>query len=86
MEESHTTTTEDGVITTHTTTTTLPTAAVTEVQQTSDLLTSEQAAKHMLLADAFAAFDLDDSGFVEADELLQLGSARRMLGQRLGVW
>ena len=39
-----------------------------------------------LLADAFKAFDLDNSGSVESAELMQLGTARRSLNQRGGSW
>ena len=38
------------------------------------------------LENVFAQFDLDDSGSVEADELLALGRTRRGLGQKHGVW
>lgn len=32
--------------------------------------------RDMLLGDVFAAFDLDGDGYVDANELLQLGAAR----------
>ena len=39
-----------------------------------------------ILRDVFRAFDLDDSGEIEPEELLALGQARRDLHQRDGVW
>ena len=42
--------------------------------------------RDVLLADAFKAFDLDNSGSVESAELMQLGTARRSLNQRGGSW
>ena len=38
------------------------------------------------LTDLFYQFDLDNSGFVEPQELLQLGKARRSAGQKVGDW
>merc|ERR1740117_383774 len=34
----------------------------------------------------FDQFDLDNSDFVESQELLQLGKARRSAGQKVGDW
>ena len=38
------------------------------------------------LQQVYAEFDLDSSGEVGEAELLQLGRARRRLGQKQGVW
>jgi len=38
------------------------------------------------LREVFLLFDLDGSGFVESNELLKLGKARRKLGHRGGDW
>lgn len=49
--------------------------------------TSENAAvRQALLQDVFSAFDLDGDGFVDSEELLQLGAARQKLRQRGMVW
>ena len=46
----------------------------------------QQAARVAALWDVFRAFDLDGSGGIERGELMQLGQARRMLGQKEGNW
>jgi len=38
------------------------------------------------LEDVHRAFDIDNSGFIEAKELMLLGQARRKLGQKEGEW
>ena len=35
------------------------------------------AMRKLLLADVFVAFDVDSSGFVGSEELMQMGSARQ---------
>ena len=36
------------------------------------------AMRKLLLADVFVAFDVDSSGFVGSEELMQMGSARQV--------
>lgn len=43
-------------------------------------------ARRAQLAHVFEVFDLDGSGMIEASELLELGKARRALGQKQGAW
>jgi hypothetical protein len=38
------------------------------------------------LIGVFSTFDLDGSGSIDASELMQLGKARRSLGQKTGAW
>lgn len=45
-----------------------------------------QNTRHMQLVSVFREFDLDETGYVEPAELLQLGKARRSLGQKSGKW
>eukprot|EP00658_Telonema_sp_P-2_P080992 TRINITY_DN8177_c0_g2_i1.p1 TRINITY_DN8177_c0_g2~~TRINITY_DN8177_c0_g2_i1.p1 ORF type:complete len:502 (+),score=139.24 TRINITY_DN8177_c0_g2_i1:225-1730(+) len=47
---------------------------------------ARQEARAQMLRDVFAEFDLDRSGSVETRELLELGSARRMTGQKQTEW
>lgn len=42
--------------------------------------------RRLKLKEVFAAFDLDESGFIEVSELFELGKARRKSGQRKGQW
>jgi len=44
------------------------------------------ATRDMMLGDVFRAFDVDGSGFVDAEKLMQLGAARQQLKQRQRVW
>ena len=46
----------------------------------------QQTTRVAALWDVFRAFDLDGSGGIERGELMQLGQARRMLGQKEGCW
>lgn len=39
-----------------------------------------------MLRHVFTAFDLDNSGFIEPEELMRLGAARQQLGYRTRVW
>ena len=50
------------------------------------LYTSGKVVRETLLQDVFSAFDLDNDGFVDSEELLQLGAARQKLRQRGMVW
>jgi tellurite resistance protein len=42
--------------------------------------------RHAALRGVFRKFDLDRGGYVEAQELMVLGKARRTLGQKSGEW
>merc|ERR1740117_915943 len=47
---------------------------------------TDVAMRQMMLADVFAAFDVDGDGFVDAGELMQLGAARQKLKQEGRKW
>ena len=47
---------------------------------------TDVAMRQMMLADVFAAFDVDGDGFVDAGELMQLGAARQKLKQDGRKW
>ena len=47
---------------------------------------SDAAARATALKSVYAAFDLDGGGDVGAEELMELGIARRKLGQKQGTW
>merc|ERR1712166_604211 len=63
-------------------------------KQAKETATATEAAKHAnttalrqtMLGDVFAAFDVDGDGFVDANELMQLGAARAKLQQGGRVW
>ena len=40
----------------------------------------------LMLEEVFDCFDVDGSGYIEAQELLELGRARRLLGQKERLW
>ena len=55
-------------------------------QQAMSLPSDEAAHRFEQLSKVFAAFDLDNSGTIGADELFELGTARRTLRQKSGEW
>ena len=46
----------------------------------------QQESRLTRLGEVFQAFDYDASGSISADEFYELGTARRSLGQKSGVW
>ena len=62
----------------------MPDVGMSQPKELADAVTRRQRADK--LTRVYREFDIDGNGSVGEDELLQLGRARRKLGQKQGVW
>ena len=61
-------------------------APTTEAGVGSSEKNSQKEYRTRRLQEVFAGFDIDGGGTISSDELFQMGTARRKLGQKKGTW